>query len=209
MLVLFTEFVSKTNQGGLIHRKKQPKTVTHHANMKYPERCLVRLFKLYNSKCPEDRPDEAFYLCPLNKPKPDVWYQKAPVGHNTLAGTVPRLFTAAGIAGHYSNHSLRVTTATRLFDAGLDEQLIMSRTGHSSNAGVRSYKRITTQLQEKTSEILNVRVPETRPEATTEIPNVRSADTKPIPTAETKPSSKENKIPPISFVGATNFTVNL
>ena len=119
--LVYTESVSKTNQGGLLHRKKQPKKVTHHANVEFPERCLVRLFKLYNSKCLKDRPDDAFYLRPLNKPKGTVWYQKSPVGHNVLAGTVHRLFKPAGIGGHYSNHSLCATSATRLFDAGLDE----------------------------------------------------------------------------------------
>ena len=31
---------------------------------------------------------------------------------------------AAGIPGHFTNHSLRVTSATRLFEAHVDEQLI-------------------------------------------------------------------------------------
>ena len=46
---------------------------------------------------------------------------------------------------------------TRLFDAHVDEQLIMSRTGHSSTKGVRSYKRISEQLQEDVSDILNAK----------------------------------------------------
>ena len=156
--MVYTEFVSKTNQGGLQHRKKEPKKVVHHANVHYPERCLVRLYKLYNSKCPVDRPDNSFYLRPLAKPKENVWYQKVAVGHNWLANVIPRLFKEAGISGRYTNHSLRATTATRLFDAGLDEQLITSRTCHSSTAGVRSYKRVTEPLREKTSDILNARV---------------------------------------------------
>ena len=76
-----------------------------------------------------DRPESAFYLRPLVNPKEDVWYQNAPIGHNLLCKTIPRLFKDAEIQGHYTNHSLR---ATRLFNAGVDEQLIMSRTGHSS-----------------------------------------------------------------------------
>ena len=62
--------------------------------------------------------------------------------------------TAAGIEGHYSNHSLR-RRATRLFEAGVDEQLIMLCTGHSTTSGVRSYKRVSEQLKEVTSDVLN------------------------------------------------------
>ena len=56
-----------------------------------------------------------------------------------LQHVVPNLFKAAGIPGHFTNHSLKVTSATRLFEARVDEQLIMQRTGHTSTA-VRSYK---------------------------------------------------------------------
>ena len=142
------------NQGGLQHRKKEPKKVVHHANVHCPERCLIRLFKLYNSKCPIDRPDSALYLRPL---KEGVWYQKAPVGHNWLVNVIPRLFKQTGVSGKFTNHSLRATTATRLFDAGVNKQLITSRTGQSSTTGVRSYKHVTAQLCEKTSSILNAR----------------------------------------------------
>ena len=116
----------------------------------------MRLYQLYNSKCPIDCPDHAFILRPLSKPRGDVWYCKSPVGHNALASTVLRIFKAAGIAGHYSNHSLHATSATRLFHARLDGQLIMACTGHCSSSGVRSYKRVT-QLLKKTSDILNER----------------------------------------------------
>ena len=135
-----------------------------------PKRCLVRLYKLYNSLCPTDRPDKAFYLKPLVKPKEDCWYTKTPLGHNTLSRIVTRLFENAGISGHYTSHSLRATAATRMFDAGVDEQLIMSRTGHSSSNGVRSYKRITENLKEMTSNVLNgqqekkIKLEESQPE---------------------------------------------
>ena len=56
-------------------------------------------------------------------------------------------------------HSLRATTATRLYQSGVDEQLVMERTGHRSIDGIRSYKRTSTQQQEALSDILNNRVP--------------------------------------------------
>ena len=59
---------------------------------------------------------------------------------------------AAGYDGYYTNHSLRVSAATRLFAAGVDEQSIMSRTGYS---GVQNYKRKAEKLQEITSDVLN------------------------------------------------------
>ena len=52
-------------------------------------------------------------------------------------------------------HSLRVTAATRLFLAGVYEQLIMKRTGHQSVDGVRKYKQISEEQNENSSEILN------------------------------------------------------
>ena len=137
-----------------MHRKKQPKQVVQYANDIHPERCLVRLYKMYVSKCPVDRPDGAFYLKPLAKPTQTCWYQKTPVGHNTLQKTVSRLCDSAGFDGHFTNHSLRATSATRLFEAKVDEQLIMQRTGHVSSA-VRAYKRVGEKLRAVTSDVLN------------------------------------------------------
>ena len=52
------------------------------------------------------------------------------------------------------NHSLRATAATRSYRAGVDEQLIMDKTGHRSLEGVRSYKRTNMEQQENMSDIL-------------------------------------------------------
>ena len=78
-------------------------------------------------------------LKPLKRPVGDVWYSKSAIVHNILGKTIQCLMKAANIPGTLSNHSLRSTVTTRLFNARVDEQLIMSRTGHSSTAGVRAY----------------------------------------------------------------------
>ena len=48
-----------------------------------------------------------------------------------------------------------MTTATWLFQAGVEEQLIMSRTGHQSLDGVRTYKRVSEEQCQQVSSVLN------------------------------------------------------
>ena len=67
-----------------------------------------------------------------------------------LGKVISGVMKQAGFEGHYTNHSLRVSLATRLFDAQVDEQLIMSRTEHSSTDGVQANK-----LKQVTSDVLN------------------------------------------------------
>ncbi|CAC5402472.1 unnamed protein product [Mytilus coruscus] len=54
---------------------------------------------------------------------------------------------------HYSEEGKR-TCATQLYQAGIEEQEIMGRTGHRSNA-VRNYKTSNETIQKKVSNVLN------------------------------------------------------
>ena len=110
---------------------------------------------MYNSLCPKDQPKHAFYLQPLPKPSPDCWFSNRPIGYNKLDGAVARLCKSTGIPGYRTNSSFRASAATRLYQAGVDEQLVMERTGHQSLEGVRSYKRTSTDQRESMSDILN------------------------------------------------------
>ena len=192
---MYREDISKTNQGGLKSRKKKPKEVIQYANEKDPGKCIVRLFKLYN-KCPKNRPDDAFYLTPLRRPTNEVWYSVTPLGHNPLSRIVSELMSDGGFEGFYTNHSLRVTCATRLYEAQVDEQLIMGRTAHSSTDGVRAYKRSSKKLKEITSDVLNS----------------RSQD-QPGPASKRK-CAEDNEcangcVPTIVISGGTNITINI
>ena len=68
---MYTEDISKTNQGGLKSQKLVPKRVIHHANLQNPSRRLVQLFVKYTQLCPKDRPDGALYLTLLRNPTQD------------------------------------------------------------------------------------------------------------------------------------------
>lgn len=61
----------------------------------------------------------------------------------------------AGIPGYHTNHSLRATTATHLYQAGVHEQMVMESTGHHSLEGIQSYKRISKEQRIALSDILN------------------------------------------------------
>ena len=111
---------------------------------------IAHLYKKYLQHRPKVE-ETALYLTPLKKPKDAVWYTKTPIGHNTLAKTIARV----GVAGFKTNHSLRVTTATCLFQRGVDERPIMACTGHHSIEGVRTYKRISEQQVKDVSTLLN------------------------------------------------------
>ena len=147
----YTEDSFKNHPGGLKGHKQKPKVVIHHSNEENPcLLCFVRRFKLYNSLCPAERPDNAFYLAPLTKPKEQCWFSRTPLGHNTLKNIVKRMCETAGIPSYITNHSLRVTTATSLYSKGIDEQMVMERAGHRS---IEGYKRTSSEQQENISDI--------------------------------------------------------
>ena len=68
-----------------------------------------------------------------------------------MAEVVPRLMKTASIPGYFTNYSLRITAATRLYDVQVDEATIMERTGHRSVEGIRTYKRTSDKLKELSS----------------------------------------------------------
>ena len=102
---------------------------------------------------------QTFYLKPMKNPRQDCWYYNKPVGHNPLSETVKRLCSKVGADGYYTNHSLRRTCATRLFQSGIDEQEIMAITGHRSTDGVRVYKEISHEQEHQLSKMIAPKTP--------------------------------------------------
>ena len=79
----YTSFAEKNYVGGLQHRKGKAKVVEHHENIVNPERCVVRLYKKYVSKCPNDViGSSVFYLNPKRKWSAvnEIWFTRSPIG---------------------------------------------------------------------------------------------------------------------------------
>ena len=150
--LLYKEDVSKTKQGGLKHRKIKPKEVRAYENIANPDRCIVNLYLKYLSVRP-DIVNTDFYLCPLACPCTNVWYSCQPIGKNKLTTIVAEMTKKAGIEGKITNHSLRASSASCLYNCNVDKQLICEVTGHRSNA-VRAYKRTSDDQCKNISSIL-------------------------------------------------------
>ncbi len=124
------------------------------------------------------------------------------MGHNKLQTVVSSLMEKAGYSGHYTNHSLRVSAATRLFDLGIDEQLIMSRTGHSSTGGVRTYKCTSEKLKELTSDTLNGIT------VSSDAPLSKKVKANPV-AADENIAPADYKQPVFQISGGSNITINI
>lgn len=68
-----------------------------------------------------------------------IKYSEQVLGINKIKGLMKEITGNAGLVGNFTNHSGKRTCATQLYQAGVDEQDIMSRTGHRSESAVRKY----------------------------------------------------------------------
>ena len=123
------------------------------------ERCHVHLLDLYLQKLPNAALElDTFYmrsLCAAPSDPQRPWFANCPVGRNTLASVVKDMCAEVGIAGRKTNHSLRTTGATELFQAHVPERLIQQRTGHRSMEALRVYERTTGEQHRTISAILS------------------------------------------------------
>ena len=153
-LVYTEDTVTKMNDGGLKHIRKDRKVVWVHP-AKDVNRCTVRLVEKYMSLCPEVGPKNKpnFYLRPLEKRNPAQWYSTRVVGVNTLRKVTAKLLKSAELDGYFTNHSLRRSGTTRLFQAGVDRKLIKEYTGHVSDA-VDQYQVTSDKQRQHMSEVI-------------------------------------------------------
>ena len=154
---IYHEYVSKNQSGTYQQLHLQSKVVPIYACPDGGQRCHVFLLDLYLRKLPQEAIlKDVFYVRPLQETPRDPsvpWYTAVPVGKHTLNNKVKVMCERAGIQGHKTNHSLRATAATELYQADVPEKLIQERTGHQSLKALRVYERTTTHQQQAVSSL--------------------------------------------------------
>lgn len=142
------------------------------------------------------------------------WYARRPVGIHTIEKFLSTMTSKMGTKGRFTPHSLRATTATRLYESGFDEQLIQEQTGHSSTA-VRSYKRTSSIMKQEVSKTLQQPSLSSIPDWLPTIAKANSDEEFVTPKKKTKlhptttsraTTSTTSKAPPSTSVSTSNTT---
>ena len=97
--------------------------VLAYENLENPEQYIVRFYEKYLSHLPANSTNTIFYLRWLEKPKEQVWYSGQSVSRHKLENVVAEICKDGNLPGYRTN-SLRASSATQMFDAKVDEQLI-------------------------------------------------------------------------------------
>ena len=71
-----------------------------------------------------------------------------------MSSTIKKMCKKAGLVGKFTNHSLRATSASRMYEQDIPEQVIKEITGHRSDA-VRTYKHTPDSIRQKASLTIN------------------------------------------------------
>ena len=151
--VEYTEHGSKNRPGGCHQLNLENKVVIQYARPELGVRCHVYLLQLYLSKLPQSAFEQDIFYMKAKKTIPDSlgepWYAETPVGHNMLDKFLKTMLIDANVnAEKRSNHNLRATAISRMYEKNVPEKLIMERSGHLSREGVNSYEH-TTSAQQK------------------------------------------------------------
>ena len=166
--------------------KIRPKTVWVYPSSN-PERDPVRLLKKYVNLLLNTVKCKKLYLRPKKLAGPKVWYCDQSYGVNKVRTAVKEMCRKAGIVGRFTNHSLRATCATRMYENNVPKQIIKETTGHVSDC-VRVYKRTSEDLKRNASEkVTGVKVDEDSLDVCTDEAEVKNEKENVVATSDCKP----------------------
>ena len=144
----YTEFISKNNQHRFKDIDSSNKQVRTYA-LPGSDPCLVKLLDMYLPKLVPN--SEHFYMPPLpTAPIDDMkpWYTRQRVGVNTIKQFLPKICSSIGTNAKYTNHSLRATAITRMFNGSIPEKVIAEKSGHKSIKALRCYEKTSLQQEQ-------------------------------------------------------------
>jgi hypothetical protein len=210
----YVEFVSKNNQHRFKDINMKNKNVRAYA-LPGNERCIVRLLDTYLAMLP---PDCAYlYMRPLEK-FPSRSKKRAVTKRVGIKGVLPELSEKSGVGVHYTNHSLRATAITRMFNSGVPEKVIAENSGHRSTKALRCYERTSEDLQQAVTKVINNPTNPVSPEcmaltfqqSTQSTTNVMQLVSEDKPVTSTKSSDLATNSSVGAFSGSfTNCTINI
>ena len=116
-------------------------------------RCPVRLTDKYMGLCPPYYKKANVYLQGLVRTNPAVWYGEQVVEINSIRKVVRNLLCSADIDGYFTNHSLRRSGCTRLFQAGVERKIVKEISGHRSDA-IDQYENTSEMQKQKVSNVI-------------------------------------------------------
>ena len=149
----YTEYISKTNLHRFTDHKIKNKVVRAYAR---PDcnHCLVAILDKYIPLLP---PETSYmYMRPLQKfpsNSSSPAYARQRVGINQLKKFLSNITTEAGFSG-YTNHSLRATAMSRMYNSGVPEKVIADRSGHRSINGLRAYEHPNEELYRRAEDTI-------------------------------------------------------
>ena len=208
---MYSEHGSKNRNGGFYQLGIDNKCVPIYRNEQAGERCVFSLLDKYISKLPEEaKAADLFYCRPLQYFKEDgPWYSRQPRGKHILNSMVKSMYLEANLPGNYTNHSLRATGATHLFEHDVPEKVIQGISGHRSLNGLRQYEKVGEKQKQAACKILTL--PSTSGTFSKE---VTAVDAPPVGIPKASASSMPFQMPVFNPVinnghGTVNFTVNI
>lgn len=151
----YTELASKNNQHRFKDINAQNKVTRAYA-LPGNQKCIVKMLDKYLSLLPTNAP--YFYMRAneeFREEQAGPVFTKQRVGINILKNILPVLSKESGIGVHYTNHSLRATAITRLFNNGVEEKIIAETSGHRSTKALRVYERTSEQQKKQVTHVIN------------------------------------------------------
>ena len=152
---IYIENVSKTRNGSFkqLHFKNKEVPIMHRR-----AKSCIYTGQVYQQAPSQQQP--VLPIRPLDKtPKSDEqpWYSAVPVGKNTLAGKIKKMCQLTNVGGNKTNHSLRATGVTSLYEKGVPEKIIQEHTGHRSWEALRVYEHTNAKQHLAVSRMLSGR----------------------------------------------------